>query len=277
MSPTPGPQAAAVASDASGGPAPSTLAAPADDVPRLAAEYRVRFDEAGPDGLMRGSTLLGIVQDLAWRHSEALGLTREWYAERGLLWLVRAVEVRFLAPVAHGDTVRAETMIVGYRRVLARRRTRLWTLDGTPVADVATDWVMTSAAAGGPTRIADEIVGRFAGAGSFEPVRVDRAEPPADAAAVTAVVGLRDLDPVGHMNNSVYLDLLDESVAAAGAGLSGTFPRRVALEYVDAGRAGETVVARAWPTAAGWSHRLERATDGATLVRGAVAAEAEAG
>jgi acyl-ACP thioesterase len=240
-----------------------------DGVPRLAAEYRVRFDEAGPDGLMRGSTLLGIVQDLAWRHSEALGLTREWYDARGLLWLVRSVHVRLLAPVPHGETVRAETMIDGWRRVLARRRTRLWTPAGAPVADVATDWVMTSVAAGGPTRITDEIVARFSGAGTFEPVRVDRGEPPSDGVAVAAIVGLRDLDPVGHMNNSVYLDLLDESVAASGADLARTFPRWAALEYVDAARAGETVVARAWRVGDEWHHRLERATDGATLVRGA--------
>jgi acyl-CoA thioester hydrolase len=242
-----------------------------EGAPSLAAEYRVRFDEAGPDGLMRGSTLLGIVQDVAWRHSEALGLTRGWYEERGLLWLVRSVEVRYLAPVAHGDTIRAETMIDGWRRVLARRLTRLTTPDGSPVATVATDWVMTSVEAGGPTRIADEIVARLAGVGSFEPVRVDRGEPPADAAAVVAIVGLRDLDPVGHMNNSVYLDLLDESVAAAGGDLRGTFPRRAALEYVDAARAGETLTARAWRTADGWGHRLERASDGATLVRGMTA------
>ncbi len=254
------------------GPAPTP-----EDVPRLAAEYRVRFDEAGPDGLMRGSTLLGIVQDIAWRHSEALGLTRGWYEERGLLWLVRSVEVRYLAPVAQGDTIRAETMIDGWRRVLARRLTRLTTPDGSPVATVATDWVMTSVEAGGPTRIADEIIARFAGAGPFEPVRVDRGEPPADAAAIVAIVGLRDLDPVGHMNNSVYLDLLDESVAAAGRDLRGTFPRRAALEYVDAARAGETLTARAWRTADGWGHRLERAADGATLVRGMTAGGAGPG
>jgi acyl-CoA thioesterase FadM len=243
-------------------------------VPRHSAEYRIRFDEAGPDGRMRGSTLLGIVQDLAWRHSEALGLTREWYDARGLLWLVRSVHVRFLAPVAYGDTVRAETMIDGWRRVLARRRTRLWTPEGMPVADVATDWVMTSVAAGGPTRITDEIVARFPGAGGFEPVRVGRPDPAPDAVGVAAIVGLRDLDPVGHMNNSVYLDLLDESVAAAGADLAGVFPRWVALEYVDPARAGETVIARAWRAPDAWHHRLERAVDGATLLRGAAGAGA---
>ena len=32
-------------------------------------------------------------QDLAWQHSTDLGFGREWYAEHGLTWLVRAAEL----------------------------------------------------------------------------------------------------------------------------------------------------------------------------------------
>ena len=53
------------------------------------APYRVRFDEAGPDGLLRTSVLLRYAQDVAWHHSTSRGFDRAWYAERGLAWLVR--------------------------------------------------------------------------------------------------------------------------------------------------------------------------------------------
>ncbi len=244
----------------------------AASLPRFSADYRVRFEECGPDGLVRGSALLGIVQDVAWQHSEAVGLTRAWYAERGLLWLVRALDVRLLAPIAQGDAITAVTRIEGYRRVLARRVTRVASPDGTPVARVLTDWVMT--ANGGPARIDDEIVARFPDAGTFEPVRVDRSDPPPDAAALPLAVRLRDIDPVQHVNNGVYLDLLDESVDAAGGALLSTFPRRALLEYVDAARRADALVARAWPADAGWGHRLERAADGSTLLRGRLEAGA---
>lgn len=240
---------------------------------RFTVDYRVRFDECGPDGLIRGSALLGIVQDAAWHHSEAVGLTRAWYAEHGLLWLVRAIDLRILAPIAQGDEVRAETRIAGYRRVLARRVTELRRPGGELVGRAMTDWVMTSG--GAPARIDDEIVARFPDAGAFEPIRVDRAEPPATAHALPVTVRLRDIDPVDHVNNGVYLDFLDESVDAAGGGLLAAFPRRATLEYVDAAKRGEGLVARAWPAADGWGHRLERASDGATLLRGR--AEAGAG
>ena len=185
---------------------------------------------------------------------------------------MRALEVRLLAPIAQGDDVVAVTRIEGYRRVLARRVTRVSRPDGTPVARVLTDWVMT--ANGGPSRIDDEIVARFPDAGTFEPVRVDRSDPPAAATSLPLAVRLRDIDPVRHMNNGVYLDLLDESVDAAGADLLGTFPRRALLEYVDAAVRGDALVARAWPSDGGWGHRLERASDGSTLLRGRLEAGA---
>jgi hypothetical protein len=40
------------------------------------AGYRVRFDEAGPDGNLRTSGVLRYAQDVAWRHSEVLGFDR---------------------------------------------------------------------------------------------------------------------------------------------------------------------------------------------------------
>ena len=64
--------------------------------PGFEAAYRVRFDEAGPDGRLRTSGLLRYTQDLAAQHSEALGYDRGWYAARGLTWLVRAAEVEVL-------------------------------------------------------------------------------------------------------------------------------------------------------------------------------------
>ena len=60
------------------------------------APYRVRFDEAAPDGLLRTSVLLRYAQDLAWYHSAERGFDRAWYAERGLTWLARAAEVAVL-------------------------------------------------------------------------------------------------------------------------------------------------------------------------------------
>ena len=108
----------------------------------FAAGYRVRFDEAGADGLMRTSSLLRYAQDIAWRHSEDLGFDRSWYTERGRWWVVRSVELEVLAPVAMGRTLRVATAVIGHRRIWARRRGEFRLADGTLAAVASTDWVI---------------------------------------------------------------------------------------------------------------------------------------
>ena len=73
----------------------------------FAADYRVRFDEAGPDGRIRTSTLLRYAQDVAWRHSEDLGFDRDWYAGRGLNWVARSGEPEVLGRVWLGAALPA--------------------------------------------------------------------------------------------------------------------------------------------------------------------------
>ena len=123
------------------------------------APYRVRFDEAAPDGLLRTSVLLRYAQDLAWFHSSARGFGRDWYAERGITWLVRAAEVAVVAPVRVGSELVGTTRVIGARRVWARRRTDFVDADGAAAAVVTIDWVLLDAR-GLPTRIPAE----------FEPV-----------------------------------------------------------------------------------------------------------
>ena len=75
----------------------------APDPDTCSAPFRVRFDEAGPDGRLRTSVLLRYAQDVSWLHSTTRGFDRGWYAERGLTWLVRTAEVAVLAPIVVGE------------------------------------------------------------------------------------------------------------------------------------------------------------------------------
>jgi len=233
------------------------------------AAYRVRFDEARPDGSVRGSALLGYVQDVAWLHSEALGFTRDWYTARGLFWLVRAVDVRILAPIGHGSVLQISTRIAGFRRVLARRESPMVDGSGTLVASVLTDWVLTDER-GAPSRIPDDFTGVFGDEPTFDPVRVPRGDPPGDAGVTLLAIRGRDLDPVGHANNGVYLDHLDESVARlpGGEAAVATVPRHYEMEYLAPAARGDRLVARAWRDRDAWLHRLDRADGGAPLLRG---------
>ena len=183
------------------------------------APYRVRFDEAAPDGLLRTSVVLRYAQDLAWFHSSARGFTRAWYAERGLTWLARAAEVAVLGEVRVGDDLVGTTRVVGWRRVWARRRTDFVDANGATVAWTNVDWVLLDAR-GAPTRVPKDFERIFwAPEATFPLGRVALAPAPADAGRATTTIQVRpqELDPMDHVNNAVYADWLDEAVLRAGA------------------------------------------------------------
>jgi acyl-CoA thioester hydrolase len=250
-------------------------------VPRATVPYRARFDECGPDGIVRTSALLRYVQDVAWIHSESLGFGREWYAERSLAWVVRAIELAVLAPPSLGQTIELTTSVTGFRRVWSRRRTEGHLADGTPALWCHTDWVMTDTVRGMPGRVPEEFPRVFAIAPvSFEPGRVPLPPAPRDAVALRTFVRPQDLDPMGHVNNAAYVDYLEEALAVAGepaaAAISGT-PRRVRIEYLAPASPGEALVAGTWPEdldgTAGWAWRLTGG-DGRELARARVLAGA---
>jgi acyl-CoA thioesterase FadM len=236
--------------------------------------YRVRFDECGPDGLARSSTLLRYAQDVAWVHSERMGFDRDWYRRRELTWVVRSAELGYRRPLGLGETLDVSTAVTGFRRVWARRRTEGRLSDGTLVFWGHTDWVMLDDR-GMPTRVPPEFPAAFVEPpGTFEPGRVPLPPSPPHAATCRISVRPQDLDPMGHVNNATYLDYLEEALLAAGgaaAAATTATPRTVRLEYVAPAAPAASLVGTTWPDSAdgrsSWAWRL---TDerGAELARG---------
>ncbi|HEU5204391.1 MAG TPA: acyl-ACP thioesterase domain-containing protein [Candidatus Limnocylindrales bacterium] len=236
------------------------------------AAYRVRFDEAGPDGRLRTSGLLRYTQDLAARHSEALGYDRAWYRERSLTWLVRTAEIEIAAPIPYGAEVAGTTRVVGFRRVWSRREST-FRVGSRLAALVRIDWVLLDGG-GSPTRIPSEFEVFFtssAPSAGLQLGRVRLGEPRPEARQRTITVRPQELDPLDHVNNAVYADWLDEAVLAA-AGDDGALavhglPRRVRLEYALAAEPRETLETLTWWDDGGWSCAVRRGSDSADLLR----------
>jgi acyl-CoA thioesterase FadM len=232
------------------------------------APYRVRFDEAGPDGLLRTSVVLRYAQDLAWYHSSARGFTRAWYAERGLTWLARAAEVWIGGEVRVGDELVGTTRVTGWRRVWARRRTDFVDATGALVAWTHVDWVLLDRR-GAPTRVPPDFEPVFgASDGPMALGRVAVGDTPDDTAGMRFAVRPQELDPMDHANNAVYADWFDERIIAEGGSADvRALPRVMRLEYARAAQADATVEAFAWRTAdRSWSCRITD-VDGVDLLR----------
>jgi acyl-ACP thioesterase len=228
--------------------------------------YRVRFDEAGPDGQARISTLLRYAQDVAWRHSEDLGFDRDWYRERGVGWVVRAVELELHAAIPMGQTLAVSTAVVGHRRIWARRLGECRLTDGTLAARVTTDWVLLDGR-NRIVRIPDDFGVVFVNPEVDS--EITRVPAPAGnpASSLTLLVRPRDLDPLDHVNNAVYVDWLAEALEAAGwLRRPGDAAQAWRLEYLASAGRGDEVIVELFGGATGWQALIRRA-GGADLLR----------
>ena len=153
----------------------------------------------------------------------------------------------------------------------ARRETVVRTAtDSPPIAGTTIDWVLVDGA-GRPARVPDAIVTGFnEGAPTFVPARVHLATAPADAAVDPWTVGVRDLDPMAHVNNATYLDIIDEVLAGAAGALTGpTPPVRYAVEYLRSALPRTVVLVRHWPDGDAHAFQLTDET-GEELIRARV-------
>jgi acyl-ACP thioesterase len=222
--------------------------------------YRVRFDEAGPDGRLRTSGFMRYAQDLAWQHSTGLGFGRSWYAERGLTWLVRAAELVVLDAPEMGTDIAARTEIAGIRRVFARRHGEFRAANGTLAGWVDTDWVLIDAR-GALTRIPPVFAETFGEGAPLAAVgRIALPATPDGATHRRFAVRPHELDPLAHANNAVYLDWLEEAILAIGSAAAmaaiAASPRTYQMEFAMAVEVGAELLGAAWRDGDGWAYRL---------------------
>lgn len=252
-------------------PAPAPYPRGVDDARQHLMEHRIRFDECDASGLLRSGGYLRLIQDVAWRHSELLGFGRDWYRTNRLAWLVRYADLRISGEARSADRLRVTTRVTGWRRVWARRESHA-SVDGVEVASAVIDWVLIDAR-GRPARVPAGIADLFTdGIPTFQPGRLTLPEAPADARTHPWRVSIRDLDPMTHVNNATYLDVLDEALAADVAGLTGPRPPvRYRLEYLRPALPARTLSVVHWQAAAEVMSRFLD-TDGLEFARARVAA-----
>jgi len=248
-------------------------AALADGLPyRIARPFRVRFEEATTAEAMRTAIYLAWAADVAWQHSTLLGFGRDWYAARGIFWVVRAVRLDVLKPIRTYSDVYVTTEVTGFRRIAARRHSEIRDGSGALMALVEIDWVMVNER-GMPTRVPGEMLKFLADeAATFEMLKGSLPDTPPGAVEQRFGVRRRDLDPMSHVNNSVYIDYLEEALEAAGQGaVLRACPRRYEIDFVASAERDDALVGRTWPFEDGWAYRLSRA-DGTEVFRARVTA-----
>ena len=104
---------------------------------------------------------LAYAEEVATLHAEALGLGRQWTQKHNGAWVVSKHEITYRRPAVYGDELELTTTVVSMRGARAARHTTIALADGSPLAEVTTEWIWVRADTGRPTRLPAAVLDVF--------------------------------------------------------------------------------------------------------------------
>lgn len=216
---------------------------------------RVRSPDLDAWNRLRTSALLRYLEHLATAASTAAGFGADWYAAQGTAWVIRTLILQRLGTAAYGDTLTLTTWVSTMARVRSWREYELRGADGTPVAAGRVEWVYVDRVRQLPRSVDPPIIAQFF---TLPPTELIRPVPPLPPASRPPHTSTRrtwryEADSMGHINNTVYADWLEEAagdaVCAWGTPLAAPAapgllldPHMTTITYLRSVRPGDTVL-----------------------------------
>lgn len=190
---------------------------------------------------LRTSTLFLLLQEASIRHTEQLGMGREKTLDKGLLWILLQQRAEIVRMPEYDETIVLKSWPGKTMHLLFPRYYSMETAAGEPLLKASALWGLVDAR----TRkmIFPEKYGIVIdGVATGEEIALPSA--PAKLSCTEErrfIVPYSYVDINGHMNNTCYFDLAEDSVPAAAAGRA---LRSVVIEYANEARFGQEMNVR---------------------------------
>lgn len=180
--------------------------------------YKKRFTlsdmEVDCFGRLRLSTLLYLAQEVAGHHSELLGAGYDTLAQKGIFWAVTRHRVQITRLPVRGETVTVETWPMPTTRVAYPRSVVAFDAQGRELFRSVSLWVLMDAGSRAmvlPGKSGVTVEGMLTGTELDAPRSL---APKGMTDTVLRTVTYSCLDRNGHMNNTRYLDWVDDLLPA---------------------------------------------------------------
>ncbi len=183
--------------------------------PIFRKNYTVSGSHVDRYGRLKPSALLFFAQETAGMHCTQLALDWETLAARNLFWAVIRHRVQILRLPQAGETITVETWPMPTTRSAFPRATAAYDAQGNEVFRAVSLWVLmdtTSRAMVLPGKSGVDLTGTLRGCELAAPSSI---VPRAMEHTVTRRVGYTELDRNGHMNNTRYMDWVDDLLPSA--------------------------------------------------------------
>ncbi len=205
------------------------------------ARRRVGLGDVTIGGRVRLDALARYLQDVA---ADDLADVARPEDTRGTAWIVRRTALRSRGTLRLGEEVELTTFCSGEGPSWAERRTRI-VGDAGAVIDAVALWVFVSISSGRPLRLPPLFHAHWSPAAGGRRIRarLRHEDAPADADRRRWPTRVSDFDVVGHLNNAVYWDAVEDELARRRLD---ALPTSAEIEYrggIDPGEPVELAVA----------------------------------
>ena len=157
-------------------------------------------------GVLKNSTLLYFVQEVAGRHFDAISMDYDALAQKGMIWAIIRQKVQITRMPTRGETIRVETWPMPTTRVAYPRSVVAYDADGNECFRSISLWVLMGLDNRNmilPGKSGIIVPGTLRGTELASPTGLVSKDL---ASHRKRTVCFTDLDRNGHMNNTRYLD-----------------------------------------------------------------------
>ena len=166
-------------------------------------------------GVLKNSTLLYFVQEVAGRHFDTISMDYDALAKKGMIWAIIRQKVQITRMPTRGETIRVETWPMPTTRVAYPRSVLAYDEAGNEVFRSISIWVLMDIESRNmilPGKSGISVAGTLRG----NELAAPNALPAKNLLNHRSrTVSFTDLDRNGHMNNTRYLDWIDDLIPSA--------------------------------------------------------------
>ena len=166
-------------------------------------------------GRLKPSMILYYVQDVAGRHFDRISMDYDALAQKGMIWAIIRQKVQITRIPKRGETVRVETWPMPTTRVAYPRSVVAYDESGNEVFRSISIWVLMDINSRSmilPGKSGISVAGTLRG----NELAAPNALPAKNLTSHRSrTVSFTDLDRNGHMNNTKYMDWIDDLIPSA--------------------------------------------------------------
>lgn len=166
-------------------------------------------------GRMKPSSMLYCIQEVSGIHATALGADYDTLAQKNLFWAILRTRVQITRLPRSGDTITLETWPMPTSRVAYPRAAVAYDLQGNELFRSISVWVLMDSQSRNmvlPGKSGVEVIGSVQGSELPVPAGLPAKLLPRSR---SRSVCFTDLDRNGHMNNTKYMDWIDDLIPSA--------------------------------------------------------------